>query len=131
MILSIVHHNDGLGPPILVLGIEVLHQLDHEEKEAPAISLTSVDSVIEASITTDSSNQVDQVQVDRTGLLILFALRHPPTISVDGMANHTLINIDDDLLGLKEFNILRSCILPLELSIRRVMQTAKLLHFSK
>jgi len=54
MILGIVHHDDSLGSPILVLDIQVLHQFDHEEKEAPAISFASVDCVIEASITTNS-----------------------------------------------------------------------------
>ena len=98
MVLSIVHHYDCLGPPLLVLDIQVLHQLDHKEQEAPTVSLTPVNCVIETSITADSCDEVNQVQVHRTGLLILLALRHPTTVSIYGMTNHTLIHIDDDLL---------------------------------
>jgi hypothetical protein len=88
MVASIVKHNHGVLPPLLVFAIQVSDQLRHEQSEGIAIGLARVDCVEQLSTTTDGGDDVEAPQFRSACDLILLRLQDPSMVTLIGVSEN-------------------------------------------
>ena len=95
VVASIVHHEDGVLPPVVILRVKVLAELHQEEPEGGAVGLAAVSGVQELARAGQCCYEIHTLWTQGSGHLVLPALLQPATLAFVGGVYHTLINIHD------------------------------------
>lgn len=99
----------------------MLRQLHYKQHEGITIVLALIDCVEKVTMIADASNDVQKVRPSRQSGLVPNAFGKPPTLPDLCKSDHTLINIDNLLLGLHPTDEVTGSMLSLELGSNRVV----------
>ena len=95
VVASIVHHEDGALPPVVVLRVKVLAELHQEEPEGGAVGLAAVSGVQELARAGQRCYEIHTLRTQGSGHLVLPALLQPPTLAFVCGVDHTLVDVHD------------------------------------
>ena len=95
VVASIVHHEDGALPPVVVLRVKVLTELHQEEPEGGAVGLAAVSGVQELARAGQRCYEIHTLRTQGSGHLVLPALLQPPTLAFVCGVDHTLVDFND------------------------------------
>ena len=95
VVASIVHHEDGALPPVVVLRVKVLAELHQEEPEGGAVGLAAVSGVQELARVGQRCYEIHTLRTQGSGHLVLPALLQPPTLAFVCGVDHTLVDVHD------------------------------------
>ena len=95
VIASIVYHEDGVLPPVVILRVKVLAELHQEESEGGAVGLATVYGVKEFTCAGQCCNEIHTLRTQGSGHLVLPALLQPPTLAFVCGVDHTLVDVHD------------------------------------
>lgn len=121
MVGGIVKEDHCLPPPLLIDGVQVLAQLDHEQEEGIAGGEAFVHSVEEVAQVADGSYQVEALWLAGQGGDVLHTSDQPPSLAMLVQGEDTLIHVDDSPPLIQELDVASSSILPLEEGIEVVI----------
>ena len=130
VVASIVHHEDGALPPVVVLRVKVLAELHQEESEGGAVGLATVYGVKEFTCAGQCCNEIHTLRTQGSGHLVLPALLQPATLAFVGGVNHTLVDVNDTDLSVEGVNEPCSRKLSLILGGREILEQLDRLHLA-
>ena len=130
VVASIVHHEDGALPPVVVLRVKVLTELHQEEPEGGAVGLAAVSGVQELARAGQRCYEIHTLRTQGSGHLVLPALLQPATLAFVGGVDHTLVDVHDADSPVEGVNEPCRRKLPLILGGREILEQLDRLHLA-
>ena len=128
MVLCIVKDYQSIFPPIVILSIQMINKFAKEESERKAVSLTVIATIEDLVMVANSSNDVKLAESLAMSNQIFNTFNQPTSSPRISSSKVAFIDVDNSQTSLHSFDVLCSCILPLELSSWIILVSVNLLN---
>jgi hypothetical protein len=111
---GVVKHDDCLLPPLYILGVKIVTELEKKQTEGTTIGLAAVHSKQDLPSTAESGNDIHTLQPLVLGDQVPLPSREPSSLPMVSKLDHRFVDIDDPLVTVEQFDKLACSKLSLE-----------------